>query len=69
MLELLIGYLAFAVTTGMTACLLLFNPVMSSMSDTVYSENKIVSYLVFFVLSTLFAPIAFICVIIPKKEQ
>lgn len=70
----LIGlYIVFALTTGIVSIYELINPVMFELAarDSAHNmiEYKYLSYFVFFVFSTIFAPLMILSCIIPSMGE
>lgn len=73
MLELLMGYLAFALATGFVSWLYLFWPCVRAAQD-LGIDNEItqspkLTSVVWFILNTIVAPVTFFIVLIPSFHQ
>lgn len=70
MVEVLILYLVFCLTTSFTAYILLINPVLKRLQleepDSYVAESPNLAGMVFIILATLVAPILFIPAIVPS---
>ena len=69
-MDALIMYALFAITTGITACILLLAPVLELLQEqeptSTLLEYKHITYPTFFCMATLLAPIVVLSAIVPK---
>lgn len=69
----LILYALFAVTTAVTACIVLLAPVINFLRDkdplNPLVQSTAMGYFVFFIMAALFAPIMLIPIIFPAANE
>jgi uncharacterized membrane protein YdjX (TVP38/TMEM64 family) len=63
-------YILFAVTTGLTSLLEILMPVIGRRRiEGLATENTLMTYLVFFCMATILAPLLFLSCIIPSMGE
>lgn len=72
-MEIIQYYLIFALTTGITSCILFLAPAVALARDmgvaNSFTENTWLSYLIYTFITTLFAPFSVLPIFIPDFSE